>query len=62
MMITNKNKDCFIQAMKVDFLTEPWEVAWYTKALMNAVAWGEKVDRENMDYRKKHRLTDKYNV
>ena len=62
MMITNKNKDCFIQAMKVDFLTEPWEVAWYTKALMNAVAWGEKVDKENKEYKNKHRLTDKYNV
>lgn len=62
MIITDENQYFYLQAMKVDFLTEQWEKEWYIMALMNAAAWGRKVDKENKEYKKKHRLIDKYNV
>lgn len=50
----------YLQALRVDFLTEPWEKELYTKALMSSVAWGNKIDKENLEYRKRNRLIDKY--
>ena len=62
MKITEANCEYYLQAMKVDFLTEQWELEWYTLALMNAAAWGKKVDKENSEYKKNNRLIDKYNI
>lgn len=62
MVITDDNQEFYLQALRVDFLTERWEREWYTLALMKAAAWGKKVDNENKEYKKKHRLIDKYNV
>lgn len=62
MIVTAENEKYYLQAMKVDFLTEQWERDWYTLALMRAAAWGRKVDRENRIYFSKNHLIDKYNV
>lgn len=62
MIITEENQEFYLKALKVDFLTEQWEREWYTKALMSAAAWGEKVDKQNKEYYSKTRLIDKYNV
>lgn len=62
MKITEANCEYYLQAMKVDFLTEQWEREWYTLVLMNAAAWGKKVDKENSEYKKNNRLIDKYNI
>lgn len=62
MIITEENQYFYLQAMRVDFLTEQWERDWYMLALMNAAEWGRKVDKENKEYKKKHRLIDKYNL
>ena len=62
MKVTESNCEYYLQAMKVDFLTEQWELEWYTLALMNAAAWGKKVDKENSEYKKNNRLIDKYNI
>lgn len=62
MIVTDENKEFYLQAMKVDFLTERWEKEWYTLALMRAAAWGKKIDRQNKEYRCKNNLVDKYNV
>ena len=48
--------------MDVDFLTEKWEREWYANALMEATAWGKKIDKENEDYKKKNRFIYRYNV
>lgn len=61
MLVTDENKEYYLQAVKVSFLTEPWEVEWYTAALMRAAAWGRKIDRQNKEYRMKNHLTEKYN-
>jgi hypothetical protein len=62
MIITEENQYFYLQAMKVDFLDKAWEREWYTLALMRAVAWGKKIDKENEEYFSKNHLTDKYNV
>lgn len=62
MIVTDENKEFYLQAMKVDFLTERWEKEWYTLALMSAAAWGKRIDRQNKEYRSKNNLVDKYNV
>lgn len=62
MVITEENQKYFIQAMRVSFIKKAWEREWYTKALMSAAAWGEKVDKQNKEYYSKTRLIDKYNV
>lgn len=61
MLVTDENKEYYLQATKVSFLTESWEVEWYAAALMRAAAWGKKIDRQNKEYRMKNHLTDKYN-
>ena len=61
MIITEENQEFFLQAMKVDFLDKAWEREWYTLALMNAAAWGKKIDKENRDYYRNNHLVDKYN-
>lgn len=62
MKVTEANCEYYLQAMRVDFLTEQWEREWYTLVLMNAAAWGKKVDKENSEYKKNNRLIDKYNI
>lgn len=62
MIITDENEKFYLMALRVDFLTEPWERELYTKALMSAVAWGKKVDEQNREYFNKNHLIDKYNV
>lgn len=62
MKITDENQEYFLMAMKVDFLDKAWEREWYTKALMRAVKWGKKMDKENRDYYRRNHLIDKYNV
>lgn len=62
MKVTEENCEYYLQAMRVDFLTEQWEREWYILALMNAAAWGKKVDKENSEYKKNNRLIDKYNI
>jgi hypothetical protein len=62
MIITDENQYFYLQAKKVDFLTEQWEKEWYVLALMRAAAWGKKIDRQNKEYFRKNRMIDKYNV
>jgi hypothetical protein len=62
MVITDENQYFYLQAMKVDFLNKAWEREWYTLALMNAAAWGKKIDKQNKEYYSKNRIIDKYNV
>lgn len=61
MVITDENQYFYLQAMKVDFLDKAWEREWYTLALMRAAAWGQKIDNEDKNLKKKSRLVDKYN-
>lgn len=61
MIVTDENKEFYLQAMKVDFLTERWEKEWYTLALMRAAAWGKKIDKMNKEYHSRFTLTEKYN-
>lgn len=62
MIVTEENKEFYLQAKKVDFLEQLWEIHWYAMALMKAAAWGKKVDKENKEYFSKNHLIDKYNV
>lgn len=62
MKVTDENCEYYLQAMKVDFLTDQWEKEWYALALMRAAAWGKKIDRQNKEYFRKNRMIDKYNV
>ena len=52
----------YLQAMKVDFLTEKWERDWYALSLFRSAAWGKKIDKQNEEYFNKTHLVDKYNV
>ena len=62
MTITEENEEFYLQALRVDFLTQRWEREWYALALMSAADWGKKIDRQNKEYKRTHRLIDKYNV
>ena len=62
MKVTEENCECYLQAMKVDFLTEEWEKEWYVLALMNAAAWGKKIEKQNKEYFSMNKLVNKYNV
>lgn len=62
MEITEENRDCFLQAVSVDFLTEYWEKEMYAKALFEAKKWGKEVDKENKEYYSKNHLIVKYNI
>ena len=62
MIVTDENKEFYLQAMKVDFLTDKWEIEWYAMALMEAAAWGKIQDKKNKEYFSKNHLIDKYNV
>ena len=53
---------CIIDSADVDFLTEPWERRLYASVLYNATEWGKKIDKGNIDYRKRNRVIDKYNI
>lgn len=45
---------------EMDSITENWEKNLFATAIMEAKRWGEKIDRENKEYKKKNRLIDKY--
>lgn len=62
MIVTEENKEYYLQAMRVDFLTERWEREWYALALMRAASWGNKIDKQNKMYFSKNHLIDKYNI
>lgn len=62
MIVTQENETYYLQAMKVDFLTEDWEIEWYATALMQAAAWGTKIDKLNQEYFSSNHVVDKYNV
>ena len=62
MIVTDENKKYYLQAIKVEFLTEQWEREQYAAAIKSATEWGRKIDRINKEYRQKNKLTDKYNV
>ena len=59
MTVTDENKEFYLQAMKVDFLTENWEIEKYMTALMVADAWGKKIDKMNMEYFLKLKTVEK---
>jgi len=61
MTVTDENKDFYLQAMRVDFLTEKWEIETYMTALMVADAWGKKIDKMNKEYYSRFTLAEKYN-
>lgn len=62
MMVTDETKEYILKALQVDFLTEHWEIEQYVAALMSADRWGQKVSKENEEYKKKHRLIDVYRM
>ena len=62
MIITDENKEYYLQALRVDFLKERWEREWYANVLMEAAAWGKVQDKKNKEYFSKNHLIDKYNV
>lgn len=61
-MGTEDEEFYYLQAMEVDFLTKNWERKLYAKALMRADEWGKKIDKENIEYKKKNRFIDRYNA
>lgn len=61
MIVTKDNEKYLRQAIEVDFLTEIWEVEWYAHVLMEAEAWGNKIDREKNKIREEERLRMAYN-
>ena len=56
MEVTGENVKYIFEAIKVDFLTERWEKEMYAAALIEANEWGKKIDEQNKEYKKKHRL------
>lgn len=62
MMVTDETKEYILKALQVDFLTEHWEIEQYVAALMSAERWGQKIEQDNKEYRRKNHLTDKYKI
>ena len=62
MIVAEGNEKYILEAVKVDFLTERWEKEMYAVALIQANEWGKKIDRQNLEYKKRNRLIDRYNV
>lgn len=62
MIVAEGNEKYILEAVKVDFLTERWEKEMYAVALIQADEWGKKIDKQNLEYRKRNRLIDRYNV
>ena len=56
MKVTGENEKFILETMKVDFLTKRWEMEMYAAALIEANEWGKKIDEQNKEYKKKHRL------
>ena len=46
----------------VSFISSYQEAEMYTKAIVSALRWGKKIDKENKEYFSKNHLIDKYNV
>lgn len=59
--ITDENRHHYHQAKKVDFLTERWELEWYTIALIRAEEWGQQISRQGREIKRKNSLLVKYN-
>lgn len=57
---TEDEKECMAMAKQVDFLETKEEYELYAGALLAAKKWGEKVDNQNKEYKKKNRLTNNY--
>ena len=55
-------KDCLFDIEKVSFIGEYWEAEMYLGAIISALRWGKKIDKENKEYFSKNHLVDKYNV
>ena len=58
--MTDEEAECLLEALKADWLKTNDEIASYAGALLAAKKWGEKIDKENEEYRKKHNLKGKY--
>ena len=59
--LTKEEEDEVRQKLsEVESITEVWEKNLFATAMMEAKRWGEKIDKENKEYRKKNRLIDKY--
>lgn len=58
MIVTDENKKYYLEAIKVDFLTEEWEREQYVAAIKSATEWGQKIDKNKG---KRESLKDKYN-
>lgn len=59
--LTKEEEDEVRQKLsEMESITEGWEKNLFATAMMDAKRWGEKIDKENKEYRKKNRLIDKY--
>jgi hypothetical protein len=59
--LTKEEEDEVRQKLsEMESITEGWEKNLFATAMMEAKRWGEKIDKENKEYRKKNRLIDKY--
>lgn len=59
--LTKEEEDEVRQKLsEMESITEGWEKNLFATAIMDAKRWGEKIDKENKEYRKKNRLIDKY--
>lgn len=59
--LTKEEEDEVRQKLsEMESITEGWEKNLFATAMMEAKRWGEKIDKENKEYRKKKRLIDKY--
>ena len=62
-MVTRiRYKDCLFDISDVSFISSYQEAEMYTKAIVSALRWGKKIDKENKEYFSKNHLIDKYNV
>lgn len=60
MKITAENEKYYLEALRTPFLTEKWERAMFTQALMDAEAWGKKIEKKEKEYRHENRLLNRY--
>lgn len=62
MKFTDEESFCIRQAKQADFLSSRIKFEQYASALLRAVLWGKKKDKENKEYFSKNHLIDKYNI
>lgn len=46
MIVTDENKKYYLEAIKLDFLTEEWEREQYAAAIKSATEWGKEIDKK----------------